>query len=151
MNEITLNLYEYYNIPVCSRKGILHGFPVQGDEDKPVLFIIPGGSYSGLCYREDRPIALHFFNIGISSFYMTELERILKDTLDAQTRELGESLDRHQEQLDIQNRELMKANRELSELRQRLEESERHLMRLSSVYDSLKPLLEKLNSSLNAR
>ena len=82
---------------------------------------------------------------------MTELERILKDTLDAQTRELGESLERHQEQLDIQNRELMKANRELSELRQRLEESERHLMRLSSVYDSLKPLLEKLNSSLNAR
>ena len=75
---------------------------------------------------------------------MTELERILKDTLDAQTRELGESLDRHQEQLDIQNREL-------SELRQRLEESERHLMRLSSVYDSLKPLLEKLNSSLSAR
>ena len=75
---------------------------------------------------------------------MTELERILKDTLDAQTRELGESLDRHQEQLDIQNREL-------SELRQRLEESERHLMRLSTVYDSLKPLLEKLNSSLNAR
>ena len=82
---------------------------------------------------------------------MTELERILKDTLDAQTRELGESLERHQEQLDIQNRELMKANRELSELRQRLEESERHLMRLSSVYDSLKPLLEKLNSSLSAR
>ena len=82
---------------------------------------------------------------------MTELERILKDTLDAQTRELGESFDRHQEQLDIQNRELMKANRELSELRQRLDESERHLIRLSSVYDSLKPLLEKLNSSLNAR
>ena len=82
---------------------------------------------------------------------MTELERILKETLDAQTRELGESFDRHQEQLDIQNRELMKANRELSELRQRLDESERHLIRLSSVYDSLKPLLEKLNSSLNAR
>ena len=82
---------------------------------------------------------------------MTELERILKDTLDAQTKELGESFDRHQEQLDIQNRELMKANRELSELRERLQESERHLMRLSSVYDSLKPLLEKLNSSLNAR
>ena len=82
---------------------------------------------------------------------MTELERILKDTLDAQTRELGESLDRHQEQLGIQNRELMETSRELSELRERLEESERHLMRLSSVYDSLKPLLEKLNSSLNAR
>ena len=82
---------------------------------------------------------------------MTELERILKETLDAQTKELGERIDQHQERLDIQNRELMKANRELSELRQRLEESERHLMRLSSVYDSLKPLLEKLNSSLNAR
>ena len=82
---------------------------------------------------------------------MTELERILKETLDAQTKELGESLTRHQERLDIQNREHMETNRELSELRQRLEESERHLMRLSSVYDSLKPLLEKLNSSLNAR
>ena len=82
---------------------------------------------------------------------MTELERILKETLDAQTRELGERLDRHQERLDIQNRELMETNRELSELRERLQESERHLMRLSSVYDSLKPLLEKLNSSLNAR
>ena len=82
---------------------------------------------------------------------MTELERILKETLDAQTRELGESLTRHQERLDIQNREIMEANRELSELRERLQESERHLMRLSSVYDSLKPLLEKLNSSLNAR
>ena len=82
---------------------------------------------------------------------MTELERILKETLDAQTKELGERIDRHQERLDIQNRELMETKRTLAELRQRLEESERHLMRLSSVYDSLKPLLEKLNSSLNAR
>ena len=82
---------------------------------------------------------------------MTELERILKETLDAQTKELGESLDRHQERLDIQNRELIETNLKLAELRERLEESERHLMRLSSVYDSLKPLLEKLNSSLNAR
>jgi len=82
---------------------------------------------------------------------MTELERILKETLDSQTKELGESLTRHQERLDIQNREHMETNRELSELRERLQESERHLMRLSSVYDSLKPLLEKLNSSLSAR
>ena len=82
---------------------------------------------------------------------MTELERILKETLDAQTKELGERIDRHQERLDIQNRELMETKRTLAELRQRQEELERHLMRLSSVYDSLKPLLEKLNSSLNAR
>ena len=82
---------------------------------------------------------------------MTELERILKDTLDAQTRELGERIDRHQERLDIQNRELMETKLKLAELRERLQESERHLMRLSSVYDSLKPLLEKLNSSLSAR
>ena len=82
---------------------------------------------------------------------MTELERILKETLDAQTKELGERLDRHQERLDIQNREIMETKLKLAELRERLQESERHLMRLSSVYDSLKPLLEKLNSSLNAR
>ena len=82
---------------------------------------------------------------------MTELERILKETLDAQTKELGERIDRHQERLDIQNRELMETKLKLAELRERLQESERHLMRLSSVYDSLKPLLEKLNSSLNAR
>ena len=82
---------------------------------------------------------------------MTELERILKETLDAQTRELGESLDRHQERLVIQNREIMETKLKLAELRERLQESERLLMRLSSVYDSLKPLLEKLNSSLNAR
>ena len=82
---------------------------------------------------------------------MTELERILKETLDAQTRELGERIDRHQEQLGIQNREIMETKLKLAELRERLQESERHLMRLSSVYDSLKPLLEKLNSSLNAR
>ena len=82
---------------------------------------------------------------------MTELERILKETLDTQTKELGERIDRHQERLDIQNRELMETKRTLAELRQRQEELERHLMRLSSVYDSLKPLLEKLNSSLNAR
>ena len=82
---------------------------------------------------------------------MTELERILKETLDTQTRELGERIDRHQERLDIQNREIMETKLKLAELRERLQESERHLMRLSSVYDSLKPLLEKLNSSLNAR
>ena len=82
---------------------------------------------------------------------MTELERILKETLAAQTKELGERIDRHQERLVIQNREIMETKLKLAELRQRLEESERHLMRLSSVYDSLKPLLEKLNSSLNAR
>ena len=82
---------------------------------------------------------------------MTELERILKETLDAQTKELGESLDRHQERLDIQSRGLMETNLKLAELWEHLKESERHLIRLSSVYDSLKPLLEKLNSSLNAR
>ena len=82
---------------------------------------------------------------------MTELERILKETLDAQTRELGERLDRHQERLALQNREHMETKLKLAELRQRQEESERHLMRLSTVYDSLKPLLEKLNSSLSAR
>ena len=82
---------------------------------------------------------------------MTELERILKETLDSQTKELGESLNRHQEQLDIQNREIMETKLKLAELRQRQEESERHLMRLSSVYDSLQPLLEKLTSSLSAR
>ena len=82
---------------------------------------------------------------------MTELERILKETLDAQTKELGERIDRHQERLVIQNREIMETKLKLAELRERLQESERHLMRLSSVYDSLKPLLEKLNSSLSAR
>ena len=82
---------------------------------------------------------------------MTELERILKETLDAQTKELGERIDRHQERLVIQNREIMETKLKLAELWQRLEESERHLMRLSSVYDSLKPLLEKLNRFLSAR
>ena len=82
---------------------------------------------------------------------MTELERILKETLEAQTKELGESLDRHQEQLDILSRGLMETKLKLAELQERQDESERHLMRLSSVYDSLKPLLEKLNSSLSAR
>ena len=82
---------------------------------------------------------------------MTELERILKETLDTQTKELGERIDRHQERLDIQNREIMETKLKLAELRERLQESERHLMRLSTVYDSLKPLLEKLNSFLSAR
>lgn len=82
---------------------------------------------------------------------MTGLERILKETLDAQTKELGERLDRYQERLDIQNRELMEMQLKLEELQERQDESEQYLMRLSSVYDSLKPLLEKLNSSLNAK
>ena len=82
---------------------------------------------------------------------MTELERILKETLDAQTKELGERLDQHQERLDILSRGLMEVNRKQAELQDRQDESEQHLMRLSSVYDSLKPLLEKLNSSLSAR
>ena len=82
---------------------------------------------------------------------MTELERILKETLDAQTKELGERIDRHQERLVIQNREIMETKLKLAELREHLEESERHLMRLSSVYDSLQPLLEKLTSSLSTR
>ena len=82
---------------------------------------------------------------------MTELERILKETLDAQTRERGERLDRHQERLDILSRGLMEVNRKQAELQELQDESEQHLMRLSSVYDSLKPLLEKLNSSLTAR
>ena len=82
---------------------------------------------------------------------MTELEHILKETLTTQTKEISERLNRHQDQLDIQSRELMDTKLKLAELRERLEESERHLMRLSSVYDSLKPLLEKLNSSLTAR
>jgi hypothetical protein len=88
---------------------------------------------------------------------MTELERILKDTLTAMEREMGVTLENHETRLANQLDSLetqAQAMRELrlgfNRLQAEQQESARHLQRLSAIHANLEPLLSRLNALLNA-
>jgi hypothetical protein len=88
---------------------------------------------------------------------MTELERILKDTLITMERDLTASLEHHETRLVGQQTRLEAQALYIQELRQcinRLQteqaESARHLQRLSDIHANLEPLLSRLSALLNA-
>jgi predicted RNase H-like nuclease (RuvC/YqgF family) len=89
---------------------------------------------------------------------MTELERMLKDTLTRMEQDLiatqrnqGNSL--HSQQCTLENH--TKAIRQLGEaigkLQTEQEESARHLQRLSDIHANLEPLLSRLSGILNGK
>ena len=72
---------------------------------------------------------------------MTEMERMLKESLLALEGELAAKLHR-------QGRQIQALHREILQLREGQQTLMRHLQRLSAVHESLLPALTRLNSVL---
>ncbi len=87
---------------------------------------------------------------------MTEIERILKDTLtaleqglSATQRNQGDSLTSQQRTLESHSKAIRQLADAIGQLQSEQEESARHLQRLSDIHASLEPLLSRLNGILN--
>ena len=89
---------------------------------------------------------------------MTELERILTQSLTALEQELTATLKTHdkrlsgqQLRLEAQAQEIQSLRRTFAQIQVEQQESTLHLQRLSDIHTNLEPLLEKLNTLLNGR
>ena len=89
---------------------------------------------------------------------MTELERILTQSLTTLEQELTATLETHdkrlsgqQLRLEAQAQEIQDLRRTLAQIQTEQQESARHLQRLSDIHTNLEPLLAKLNTLLNGR
>ncbi len=89
---------------------------------------------------------------------MTELERILTQSLTALEQELATTLETHdkrlsgqQLRLEAQAQEMQSLRRTLAQIQTEQQESARHLQRLSDIHTNLEPLLAKLNTLLSGR
>lgn len=89
---------------------------------------------------------------------MTELERILKDTLARMEREMNATLEAHaktlaeqQRTLEAQGQAIQRLQENNSRIAREQQESARHLQRLSAVHANLEPLLSRLNGLLSGR
>lgn len=89
---------------------------------------------------------------------MTELERILKNTLLTLERDLtatqkmhGTSLVNQQRSLESHVQAIRQLQENVSQLRAEQQESARLLQRLSDIHANLEPLLSRLNALLNAK
>ena len=72
INDITVDLYDYFKKTKNKEEGILHCFlhEEEGDIKRPSLLVITGGAYGELCFRENLPIAKRFFHAGYNTFYI---------------------------------------------------------------------------------
>ena len=89
---------------------------------------------------------------------MTELERLLKNTLLTLERDLtatqethGTALDNQQRSLEGHAQAIHQLQEDVSQLRAEQTESARHLQRLSDIHANLEPLLSRLSALLNAK
>ena len=89
---------------------------------------------------------------------MTELERILKNTLLTLEQELSATqeaqakrLNGQQERLEAQARFIQELRQSINQLKVEQQESARHLQRLSDIHSSLEPLLSRLNNLLSGK
>ena len=89
---------------------------------------------------------------------MTELERILKNTLLTLERDLtatqkmhGTSLVNQQRSLESHVQAIRQLQENVSQLRAEQQESARLLQRLSDIHANLEPLLSRLSALLNAK
>ena len=89
---------------------------------------------------------------------MTEMERMLKESLLALEGELAAKLHRQetwlsgqQTRMEDQGRQIQALRREVLQLREGQQILMRHLQRLSAVHESLLPALTRLHSILNGR
>ena len=89
---------------------------------------------------------------------MTELERILKNTLLTLEQDLtatqkahGTSLVNHQHSLESHAQAIRQLQEKIGQLQTEQQESARHLQRLSAIHATLEPLLSRLSALLNAK
>ena len=89
---------------------------------------------------------------------MTEMERMLKESLLALEGELAAKLHRQeswlsgqQTRMEDQGRQIQALHREILQLREGQQTLMRHLQRLSVVHESLLPALTRLNSALHGK
>lgn len=89
---------------------------------------------------------------------MTEIERLLTDTLAALDQELRQTQERQKTILTDQQRTLAKHANTLHQLQHQVaslsaqqQESAQHLLRLSNIHENVEPLLERLNVILSDR
>ena len=89
---------------------------------------------------------------------MTELERILKNTLLTLEQELSAtqkkhdtSLVNHQHSLESHAQAIRQLQEKIGQLQAEQQESARHLQRLSDIHANLEPLLSRLSALLNAK
>lgn len=89
---------------------------------------------------------------------MTELERILKNTLTTLERGLtamqkahSTSLVNHQRSLESHAQTIRQLQEKIGQLQTEQAESARHLQRLSDIHANLEPLLSRLSALLSAR
>jgi len=89
---------------------------------------------------------------------MTELERMLKDTLtrmeqdsSAKLTSQGEALEEQQRVLTAQNQALRQLQEENSRIRADLQGLTQRLEGLAGLYRNLEPLLSRLNAILNGK
>ena len=89
---------------------------------------------------------------------MTELERILTQSLTALEQELTATLETHdkrlsgqQLRLESQAQEIQSLRRTLAQIQTEQQESARHLQRLSDIHANLEPLLSRLSALLSAK
>jgi len=87
---------------------------------------------------------------------MTEIERLLTDTLATLEQELrqaqriqGTVMTDQQQTLANHANTLHQLQQQVSRLSAQQQESAQHLQRLSAIHESLKPLLERLNGILS--
>ena len=89
---------------------------------------------------------------------MTELERILKNTLTTVEQNLtatqeihAKRLDGQQTRLEAQGQYIQELRRSVNQLQSEQIESVRHLQRLSDIHTNLEPLLSRLSALMNAK
>jgi DNA repair exonuclease SbcCD ATPase subunit len=89
---------------------------------------------------------------------MTEIERLITDTLAVLEQELRQTQERQETILTDQQRILANHVNTLHQLQQQVsrlsaqqQESTQHLQRLSAIHESLEPLLMRLNGILCAK
>ena len=89
---------------------------------------------------------------------MTELERMLKNTLHNLERDLtatrkthGTSLVNHQRSLESHAQAINQLREHMTQLQAEQQESARHLQRLSDIHANLEPLLLRLSDLLSAK
>ena len=87
---------------------------------------------------------------------MTEIERMLKDTLTHMERDLtstqhsqGSSLTDQQHTLEEHSKAIRQLADAIGDLQAGQQESARHLQRLSAIHANLEPLLSRLNGILS--
>ena len=67
---ITIDLYEYFHIEKTTEKGILHCYFHEDELERDCVLVIPGGAYSGCCFRENKPIVQRLYQEGFHAAYL---------------------------------------------------------------------------------